>query len=572
MLDDSKTGINHSPVWARLHQHQRATRFMQMRELFQTDAQRFQRFSLRLDGVLLDYSKNRITERTLELLIDLAHEADLPGWMQRMRSGERINVSERRSVLHTALRLPESSSLLLDGQDVVPEVHAVLQRMRVFCDKVRSGQWLGYTGQPIRDVVNLGIGGSDLGPLVVKEALSAYAQPTLNVHFVSNVDGQHIAHYSYYTLLTCTHSLGQFDGIERSYVFYIPAQRNHVAHCQLGVEGGDRLFDDETGITTGFHADTHVVAQVDEFPHASGEAVLLLCHVQIDTFRADGQRYRRARGSVRSPSRLSSLPYRRVFSPMKVGNKGIARVLVQALRAVDLLDFALGEHCHAVGHGERFALVVGHVHHGHAQAFVQMLDFHLHVFAQLLVQCAQRFIHQHQLRFEYQGTGQGHTLLLAAGHLAGVAVGKLVQLHHGQGALDPLGDIGLVHATHFQREGQVFGYGHVREQCVVLEHHADVALVRRHAVERTLTQHDLAGSRGFEAGQHHQAGGLAGAGRTQQGKEFALADVQIEILHDQGLAVVALLYVLEADQDVACVRFSHDHSCLNGEDWIVKSG
>ena len=193
MFDDSKIGINHSPVWARLHQHQRATRFMQMRELFQTDAQRFQRFSLQLDGLLLDYSKNRITERTLELLIDLAYEADLPGWMQRMRRGERINVSERRSVLHTALRLPQSASLLLDGQDVVPEVHAVLQRMRVFCDKVRGGQWLGYTGQPIRDVVNLGIGGSDLGPLVVKEALSAYAHPELNVHFVSNVDGQHIA-------------------------------------------------------------------------------------------------------------------------------------------------------------------------------------------------------------------------------------------------------------------------------------------------------------------------------------------------------------------------------------------
>lgn len=193
MFDDSKAGINHSPIWARLHQHQRATRFMQMRELFHADPQRFKRFSLQLDGLLLDYSKNRITERTLELLIDLAHEAELPAWMARMRQGERINVSEKRSVLHTALRLPPQESLLLDGEDVVPAVHEVLQRMRVFTDKVRSGQWLGYTGQPIRAVVNLGIGGSDLGPLVVQEALAAYSHPDLTVHFVSNVDGQHIA-------------------------------------------------------------------------------------------------------------------------------------------------------------------------------------------------------------------------------------------------------------------------------------------------------------------------------------------------------------------------------------------
>ncbi|WP_287876709.1 glucose-6-phosphate isomerase [Aquitalea sp.] len=193
MFDDSKAGINHSPVWARLHQHQRATRFMQMRELFQADPQRFERFSLQLDGLLLDYSKNRITERTLELLIDLAHEADLPVWMQRMRSGERINVSEKRAVLHTALRLPATATLPLDGEDVVPAVHDVLRRMQAFTDKVRSGQWLGYTGKPIRNVVNLGIGGSDLGPLVVQEAMSAYAHPDLAVHFVSNVDGQHIA-------------------------------------------------------------------------------------------------------------------------------------------------------------------------------------------------------------------------------------------------------------------------------------------------------------------------------------------------------------------------------------------
>ena len=185
--------INATPIWAKLHQHQRATRHMHMRELFDTDPQRFQRFSLELDGLLLDYSKNRITERTLELLFDLARAADLKGWMERMRSGERINVSEDRAVLHTALRLPADEALQLDGRDVVAEVHDVLDRLRRFSDSVRDGAWLGFSGQRIRDVVNLGIGGSDLGPRVVQESLAAYAHAELNVHFVSNVDGQHLA-------------------------------------------------------------------------------------------------------------------------------------------------------------------------------------------------------------------------------------------------------------------------------------------------------------------------------------------------------------------------------------------
>ncbi|UTH73922.1 glucose-6-phosphate isomerase [Chromobacterium sp. IIBBL 290-4] len=193
MANHRHVDINSTPIWAKLHQHQRATCHMHMRDLFDTDPHRFQRFSLELDGLLLDYSKNRITERTLELLFDLADAADLKGWMQKMRSGERINVSENRSVLHTGLRLPVDAALSVDGRDVVADVHAVLQRLKVFTDKVRDGQWQGFAGAPIRDVVNLGIGGSDLGPLVVKEALSAYAHPDLNVHFVSNVDGQHLA-------------------------------------------------------------------------------------------------------------------------------------------------------------------------------------------------------------------------------------------------------------------------------------------------------------------------------------------------------------------------------------------
>ncbi|MDF0606120.1 glucose-6-phosphate isomerase [Neisseriaceae bacterium TC5R-5] len=193
MTSNRHFDINATQVWAKLHQHQRATRHLLMRDLFAADVQRFQHFSLELDGLLLDYSKNRITERTLALLFELAQVADLSGWMQQLRQGSRINVSENRAVLHTALRLPASEQLCLDGRDVVPEIQAVLSRMQRFSEQIRCGEWQGFTGEPIRDVVNLGIGGSDLGPLLVKEALAPYAQSNLNVHFVSNVDGQHLA-------------------------------------------------------------------------------------------------------------------------------------------------------------------------------------------------------------------------------------------------------------------------------------------------------------------------------------------------------------------------------------------
>ena len=185
--------INSSSAWTRLHQHQRATRHMHMRQLFASEPDRFARFSVALDGLLLDYSKNRITARTLDLLIDLARTADLAGWMTRLRQGEPINVSEQRAVLHTALRQPADFRQVLDGQDVMPAVHHVLDKMRQFTEQVRNGAWLGCDGQPITDVVNLGIGGSDLGPLVVTQALAPYASDHLRLHFVSNVDGQHLA-------------------------------------------------------------------------------------------------------------------------------------------------------------------------------------------------------------------------------------------------------------------------------------------------------------------------------------------------------------------------------------------
>jgi len=192
-MSSDRTFINEHPVWARLHQHQRATRHVHMKELFAQDERRFDRYSLQLDGLLLDYSKNRLTERTLELLAELAEAADLRGWMARMRTGERINISEKRPVLHTALRLPATASLVVDGEDVVPQVHAMLQRAYAFAQQVRSGQWRGHTGLPVRSVVNIGIGGSDLGPLMVAEALKPYAHPHLQFHYVSNVDGQHLA-------------------------------------------------------------------------------------------------------------------------------------------------------------------------------------------------------------------------------------------------------------------------------------------------------------------------------------------------------------------------------------------
>lgn len=188
------SSINHSQIWAKLHQHQRATRHLHMRDLFQREPLRFERMHLQLDGLLVDYSKNRLTSRTLDLLCELADAADLSGWMARMRCGEHINVSEDRAVLHTVLRTPrQAETLIVDGQDVIADVHVVLDRMTICADKIRQGKWLGFQGMPIRDVVNLGIGGSDLGPKMVTEALAYYADSGVNVHFVSNIDGGHLA-------------------------------------------------------------------------------------------------------------------------------------------------------------------------------------------------------------------------------------------------------------------------------------------------------------------------------------------------------------------------------------------
>ncbi len=188
------TAINETAIWAQLHQHQRATRHLHMRDLFADDPMRFAHMHTTLgDGFLLDYSKNRITTETLDLLIALAAEADLGEWMQKMRSGEKINHSENRAVLHTALRLPADAVLNLDGQNIVPQVQNELQRALDFAEAVRSGNLTGSSGQAFTDIVNIGIGGSDLGPQTLTQALRPYHAAGLNIHFAANVDGADLA-------------------------------------------------------------------------------------------------------------------------------------------------------------------------------------------------------------------------------------------------------------------------------------------------------------------------------------------------------------------------------------------
>lgn len=182
----------HHPVCAELQQHYQSVRDVHLRKLFAQDPERFSRFSLQVGDLLLDYSKNRINTTTLQLLMQLAEAADVAGWRERMFQGEKINNTEGRAVLHTALRNRSNTPVIVDGEDVMPAVNAVLAQMGTFAEQVRSGAWLGYTGKPIVDVVNIGIGGSDLGPHMVYQALKAYRHPRINMHYVSNVDGAHV--------------------------------------------------------------------------------------------------------------------------------------------------------------------------------------------------------------------------------------------------------------------------------------------------------------------------------------------------------------------------------------------
>jgi glucose-6-phosphate isomerase len=181
------------PSWNALQTHFAQTKNLHLRQLFADDPQRGERLTIEAVGVYLDYSKNRITDETLNLLLRLAEQSGLRARIDAMFRGEKINVTEKRAVLHVALRAPKGEKIIVDGEDVVPQVHAVLDKMANFSDRVRSGAWKGYTGKRIRNVINIGIGGSDLGPVMAYEALKHYSDRNLTCRFVSNVDGTDFA-------------------------------------------------------------------------------------------------------------------------------------------------------------------------------------------------------------------------------------------------------------------------------------------------------------------------------------------------------------------------------------------
>ena len=186
------SALTDSPAWQSLAEHQRDLAGRHMRDLFAADPRRFEKYSLSLEEILFDFSKNRIVDETLPLLFALAREAGLGERIAAMFAGKPINVTEGRAALHVALRNRSNRPILVAGEDVMPEVNAVLAKMKDFTRRVRSGAWTGYTGKAVTDIVNIGIGGSDLGPLMVTEALKPYGQPNLKVHFVSNVDATHL--------------------------------------------------------------------------------------------------------------------------------------------------------------------------------------------------------------------------------------------------------------------------------------------------------------------------------------------------------------------------------------------
>ena len=185
--------LTERPAWKALEAHYEQVRKMHLRELFGDDPGRGERMTVEAVGLYLDYSKNRITDETIKLLLQLAEESGLRARIEAMFRGDKINLTEKRAVLHVALRAPKGASIFVDGENVVPRVHAVLEKMAGFSDRVRSGAWLGHTGKRIRNVINIGIGGSDLGPVMAHEALKHYSDRSLTFRFVSNIDGTDFA-------------------------------------------------------------------------------------------------------------------------------------------------------------------------------------------------------------------------------------------------------------------------------------------------------------------------------------------------------------------------------------------
>ncbi|MEM6966302.1 MAG: glucose-6-phosphate isomerase [Bacteroidota bacterium] len=188
----NKTNPTKTQAWKKLKKHFQATKKIQMKSLFSEDARRFKKYAVQFEDILVDYSKNRINEETMSLLMELAREMELKAAIQQMFAGEKINETEGRAVLHVALRNRSERAIEVDGVNVMPDVNSVLQQMESFSNKITSGKWRGYSRKKITDIVNIGIGGSDLGPVMVTEALKPYWKKGMQVHFVSNVDGTHI--------------------------------------------------------------------------------------------------------------------------------------------------------------------------------------------------------------------------------------------------------------------------------------------------------------------------------------------------------------------------------------------
>lgn len=188
-----KINPTQTDAWKKLKKHYQEMKRVEMKDLFASDARRFQKFSLTFEEMLVDFSKNRMTKETVKLLLELAKETNLKAEIKAMFTGEKINETEGRAVLHTALRNRSKKAIKVDGKNVMPQVNAVLEQMNIFSKKIITGKWKGYTRKRITDVVNIGIGGSDLGPVMVSEALKPYWKKGMNIHFVSNVDGTHIA-------------------------------------------------------------------------------------------------------------------------------------------------------------------------------------------------------------------------------------------------------------------------------------------------------------------------------------------------------------------------------------------
>src|SRR5499433_739542 len=192
-MDTKTESLTDRRAWNALAAHQQKIRDLHLRKLFADDPKRGERLTVEAVGLYLDYSKNRVTDETLKLLVQLADESGLRSRIDAMFRGDKINITENRAVLHVALRSPKGASIVVDGENVVPRVHAVLDKMSDFSNRVRSGMWKGHTGKRIRNVINIGIGGSDLGPVMAYEALRYYSERSMNFRFVSNIDGTDFA-------------------------------------------------------------------------------------------------------------------------------------------------------------------------------------------------------------------------------------------------------------------------------------------------------------------------------------------------------------------------------------------